>query len=140
MQWIAAEQNSPSAMINEGSGTATWTHLANWETFACRLAGCRASSGPDAGHVVALMNPSDTPVRSPQLAISDRAGSNRREGSFTRSLSDVWAAGRNASITGNGTMQLITYRATASSEIIVATLTSTRSTGESDVTPFALWK
>ena len=139
-QWISAEPNSPGAMINEGGVTATWTNLASFENFACRVAGCRAFSSPDTGHVVTIMNPTDTPVRSPQIAVSDRTGSNRWEGSFTRSLGDVWAAGPNATITGNGTMQPITYRATASSEIIVATLTSTRLTGETDVTPFALWK
>lgn len=139
-QWIAAEQNSSSAVIYEGSVTATWTNLASFENAACHLAGCRAFSSPETGHVATLLNPSDTPVRAPQIAISDRTGSNRWEGSFTRSLGDVWAAGPNATSAGNGTMQLITYRATASSEIVVATLTSTRLTGETDVTPFALWK
>ena len=139
-QWISAEQNSPSAMINEGGVTATWTNLASFENAACRPAGCRSFSSPETGHVVTLLNPADTPVRSPQIAISNRTGNNHWEGSFTRSLSDLWAAGPNATSTGNGTMQLITYRATSSSEIIVATLTSTRLTGETDVTPFALWK
>ncbi len=139
-QWVAADPNSPSAMIYEGGATATWINLASFESFACRLAGCRAFSSPETGHVATLLNPADTPVRSPQIAISDRTGSNRWEGSFSRSLGDVWAAGPNATITGNGIMRPITYRATASSEIIMATLTSMRSTGETDVTPFALWK
>ncbi len=139
-QWIAADPNIPSAVIVEGGSAATWTNLASFENFVCRSPRCRGFSSPDTGHVVTLMNPADTPVRSPQLAISDRTGSNRWEGSFTRSLGDVWAAGPNATITGNGIMQLVAYRATASSEIVVATLTSTRPTGETDVTPFVLWK
>ena len=139
-QWIGRDPSSPSVMIIEGGATASWTKLASFENFACYFSGCRAFSSPDTGHVVTVMNPVDTPVSSPQLAISDRTGSNRWEGSFTHSLSDVWAAGPNATSTGNGIMQVVTYRATASSEIIVATLTSTRSTGERDVTPFVLWK
>ena len=139
-QWIAAEQNSPGAMINEGSVTATWNNSATWESFACRLAGCRAFSSPETGHVVTIMNPADTPVRNPQIAISDRTASNRWEGSFTRSLADVWAAGPNATSAGNGTMQVVIYHSTVSTDIILATLISTRSTGEIEVTPFVLWK
>lgn len=139
-QWIANAASTPDAAIYENAVAASWTNTASWETWACKLAACRAFSQPNGDHLATIMSPGDTPYRSPYIAISDRTGSNRWEGSFTRSLVDVWAVGPNATITGNGSLQLLTYRATANSEIIVATVTSTRSTGETDVTPFALWK
>jgi len=132
--------------IFEDGQAADWSNTFSFELSGCYSLSCRALSVPDTSHLVTVMNAGVTPLRTPYLSISDRIGKDSWVGSYSAPLGQLWVDGPNANGSGpagsgNGTIALVHYLADTRTQMVVATLDSTRlDSGIRDITPFVLWK